>query len=121
MADSKKFALSADRCKFWTVNHRDQTISVVLQDGRSVTEPMDADDPLVDSEIAISIFDWDKRGVTSVTTRDRIIFAAAFSPATPDPLKDRPSVYLDQNHWSKVAFATVAPERVKSKLGTRQR
>lgn len=116
MADSKVFTLSADKYRFWTINHRDQTITVALQDGRTFTEPMSAEDPLFDSEIAISIFDWEKWWVTSVTRRDHIIFAEAFSLATPDPLKDRPSVYLDQNHWSKVAFATIAPERVKSKL-----
>jgi hypothetical protein len=77
---------------------------------------MSADDPLVHSEIALSIFDWEKWWVTSVTKRDHVIFAEAFSPATPDPLKDPPSVYLDQNHWSKVALATVAPDRVTSKL-----
>ena len=116
MADSKVFTLSADKYKFWTINHRDQTISVVFQDGRTFTEAMSADDPLVDSEIAISIFDWEKWWVTSVTKRDHVIFAEAFSLATPNPLKSRPSVYLDQNHWSKVTFATLAPERVKSEL-----
>lgn len=107
--------LSADVFKYWVIDRRNEQYHVVLQNGETHIESMNLDVALRTSEIAKMVFDWEKWWNISITTRDHIIIAEAFSPYTVNPLQGRTTVYLDQNHWSTVALARVAPERVKNR------
>jgi hypothetical protein len=108
------FALSADVFKYWIIDRVERKIRVILQDGREFTEDLAIEDDAPTSQIAVSIFDWEKWWITTVTKRDHILFAEGYSPYTKDAIRGRPVVYLDQNHWSTVAQATLRPELVKS-------
>jgi hypothetical protein len=113
--DEETFSLSAKYFKYWVIDRARREIRVIFQDGRETSEPIAADDPILDSEVAVSIFDWEKWWIHSVTKRNHLVFSEGYSPYTKDPLGGRPVVYLDQNHWSTVAYATLAPDRVRSK------
>jgi hypothetical protein len=67
-----------------------------------------------DSQIASSIFDWEKWWILSTTTREDLIITEAFNPGSPPPFNGRPSVYLDQNRWRTVADVLHDPDRVKN-------
>lgn len=112
--DDETITLSADVFKLWMIDRRSQQFRVVLQNGKTHTEPMNLDEALRKSEVAMMIFDWERWWHISVTTREHSIVAEAYSPYQKDPLHGRATVYLDQNHWSTVALALVAPERVRN-------
>ncbi|KAA1399913.1 hypothetical protein [Aeromicrobium ginsengisoli] len=115
MTDDAPYVFSADVFKLWMVDRRSQQFRVVLQNGETHTEPMNLDEALRTSEVAMMIFDWERWRNISITTREHAIVAEAYSPFQEDPLHGRATVYLDQNHWSTVALARVAPERVKNR------
>jgi len=114
VTDDATYTLSADVFQFWAIDRVAKQIRLVLQDGRKFEEPIDDNDPILNSEIAMSLFDWEKWWVTSITKRGHVIFAEGYSPNTENPLGRLPAVYLDQNHWSTVALAMVDPGKVKS-------
>lgn len=62
------------------------------------------------NQVAQSVFDWEHWWVISTTRRGDTLISEAYSPVSTD--KGRPAVYLDQNHWSKLAWAMVDPSRV---------
>ncbi|WP_435209421.1 hypothetical protein [Micromonospora sp. bgisy143] len=49
----------------------------------------------------------------STTRRGDTLISEAYSPVSTD--KGRPAVYLDQNHWSKLAWAMVDPSKIASR------
>jgi hypothetical protein len=114
MSGPADFPLSADVFKYWMIDRGDRKMRVILQDGREFTEDLAIENDPPASQIAISIFDWERWWITSITKRDHIIFAEGYSPYTKDALAGRPVVYLDQNHWSTVAQARIRPEQIKS-------
>lgn len=86
---------------------------VITTDGRRHTQELPATAPWTDGYVAQSVFDWERWWVFSTTTRGDSLISEAYSPVNTD--KGRPAVYLDQNHWSKIAWALVEPGRVANK------
>ncbi|WP_026556951.1 hypothetical protein [Arthrobacter sp. 35W] len=105
--------LSSDVFKYWVIDRSRRQIRILCQDGRELTEEIALDDPILRSEIDLSIVDWENWWVTSQTKQGHLIVAEAYSPLTVDPLHGRPSVYLDQNHWSTLAQAMFDPSSIK--------
>lgn len=95
------------------VNNIDGTLKVVFQDGRTVEEPLTSRYRAKDSQVAYSIFDWEKWWIHSITTQGDWVITEGFNPHSWPPLHGRPSVYLDQNRWRTVADALVDPAKVK--------
>lgn len=52
-----------------------------------------------------------QRDVTLTTEKGHLLFSGVWSPVG-DPVKGRPSVYLDQCHWSTLAKTVVRPGAV---------
>lgn len=105
--------LSRDIFKYWVIDRSQRRITILCQDGRELTQEIPEDSDILGSHIDVTIFDWERWWVTSRTNRGHLIVAEAYSPATEDPLHGRPSVYLDQNHWSTLAQAIFDPSRIK--------
>ena len=67
VTDETTSMFSADVFKFWAIDRVAKQVRFVFQDGRTSEEPIADGDPILDSEIAVSIFDWEKWWVTSIT------------------------------------------------------
>jgi hypothetical protein len=105
--------LTSDEFRYWVIDRPNKKIRVVLRDGNELSSDIESSDPILTSEVALTAFDWDKRWVESVTKRGHFIACETYNPLDADPLRGRPSVYLDQNHWSTVAQALLDPSRIK--------
>lgn len=106
--------ISYEKYQFWVVDYARREVVIVERDGTKHTAPLDESDIPKDSTIAASIFDWEKWWVTIVTSQNHGVDWAGFNPETGEPRPRRPVVYLDQNKWSQLALARVAPERFTS-------
>jgi hypothetical protein len=104
--------ISADRYKYWQVDFQKGTIKIVGQDGQILEEELKPKFQVRDSQVAASIFDWEKWWILSTTTRGDLIITEGFNPNSSPPLNGRPSVYLDQNRWRTVADGLHDPDRV---------
>lgn len=104
--------ISADRYKYWQVDFQNGTMKIVGQDGQILEEELEPKFRARDSQIATSIFDWEKWWILSTTTRGDLIITEGFNPNSPPPFNGRPSVYLDQNRWRTVADVLHDPDRV---------
>ncbi|WP_235735344.1 hypothetical protein [Nocardioides alcanivorans] len=111
---SERYLLSSSVFKYWQIDFQKGTIRIVAQDGRDVEEELEARYRPEDSQIACTIFDWEKWWIWSITTRDDVIVTEGFNPNSPPPFNGRASVYLDQNRWRTVSDALHNPERVKN-------
>lgn len=107
------FTLSRDVFRYWIINRSKREIRIVCQDGRELVQEIPDDHETLNSEIEISIFDWENWWIISHTKRGNTVFAEAYSPKTLNPLHGRPSVYLDQNHWSTLARAIFDPASIR--------
>jgi hypothetical protein len=105
--------ISADQYKYWQVDFQNGTIKIVCQNGQILEEELAAKYRARDSQIATSIFDWERWWILSTTTRDDLIITEGFNPNSPPPFNGRPSVYLDQNRWRTVADVLHDPGRVE--------
>jgi hypothetical protein len=101
--------------KYWITDRPGRRQGVVLQTGEEHWESIDEDSELLDSELSLTVFDWEKWWVANITNRGTLVVAEAYSPYTADPAKGRRVVYLDQNHWSTLARVMVDPDLVKKK------
>jgi len=106
--------ISADRYKYWQLDFQNETIRIVCQDGQILEEDLEPRLRARDSQVASSIFDWERWWIWSTTTRNDLIITEGFNPASPPPFNGRPSVYLDQNRWRTVADTLHDPDRVKN-------
>jgi hypothetical protein len=104
--------ISADRYKYWQVDFQNGTMKIVGQDGQILEEELEPRFRARDSQIATSIFDWEKWWILSTTTRGDLIITEGFNPNSPPPFNGRPAVYLDQNRWRTVADVLHDPDRV---------
>jgi len=104
--------LSAEQYKYWQVDFQSGIIRLIFQDGQILEEALEAKFRERDSQITISVFDWEKWWILSTTTRRDLIITEGFNPNSPPPLNGRPSVYLDQNRWRTVADVLHDPDRV---------
>lgn len=107
--EGHKFTLSADDYSMWVLDWRAKQIRIVMQSGEEHLAPMDTDERRPSDEITRSFFDWDRWWLTTETERGDLVFCEVWSPVG-DPVKGRPSVYLDQLHWSTIAKTLVKPE-----------
>lgn len=112
--------LSADDYSLWVLDWSERQIRIVMQSGEEHVAPMDSDMRRPSSDIARTFFDWDRWWLTTETERGHLVFSEVWSPVG-DPVKGRPSVYLDQNHWSTIAKTVVKPEAVSEKDRTAAR
>jgi hypothetical protein len=105
--------LSSEQFQFWAIDHVARTITVVPQEGETVTVPLETErlDNLPD--IAHSIFDWEKVWINTITKREDLVVWMGFNPESDDQGPRRPTVYLDQNKWRIVADAIRNPEHIK--------
>jgi hypothetical protein len=101
--------LSADKFRYWAVDFTRNEYEVVTADGQRLTGSVPH--PWPHSEVTRSVFDWEHWRVISTTSRGDTIVSQAYNPHHTHP--GRPSVYLDQNHWSTLAWARVDPSRVR--------
>lgn len=104
-------ALSADDYSLWVLDWKADEIRIVMQTGEKHFAPMGSNVLRPSKEIARTFFDWDRWWLNTETEKGHLVFSEAWSPVG-DPAKGRPSVYLDQNHWSTIAKAIVKPETV---------
>jgi hypothetical protein len=111
---NEPLVISADRFKYWQVDFQNGTIRIFCQDGQILEDQLESRLRARDSQIASSIFDWEKWWILSITTSDDLIITEGFNPASPPPFNGRPSVYLDQNRWRTVADALHDPGRVEN-------
>jgi hypothetical protein len=102
---------SADRFQYWVIDFVRNEFEVVMTDGQRHAEALPPT-TLRDNQVARSIFDWESWWVWSTTVRGDIFPSEAYSRISTD--KGRPAVYLDQNHWSTLAWARVDPSKVKN-------
>jgi len=104
--------ISAEQYKYWQVDFQNGTIKIVCQNGEIHEEELEPKFQTRDSQVAVSIFDWEKWWILSTTTRGDLIITEGFNPNSPPPFNGRPSVYLDQNRWRTVADVLHEPDRV---------
>jgi hypothetical protein len=102
---------SADRFQYWVIDFERNEFEVVMTDGQRHTEALPPT-TLRDNQVARSVFDWESWWVWSTTVRGDMFPSEAYSPVNTD--KGRPAIYLDQNHWSTLAWARVEPSKVKN-------
>lgn len=107
--EGHKFTLSADDYSMWVLDWRSKQIRIVMQSGEEHVAAMDAGERRPSDQIARSFFDWDRWWLTTETENGHLVFCEVWSPVG-DPVKGRPSVYLDQLHWSTIAKTLVKPE-----------
>lgn len=104
--------LSSERFRYWAIDYERHECTVITADGQKHSRKLSSP-PLPDNELASSVFDWENWWVISTTRRGDTIISEAYSPVSTD--KGRPAIYLDQNHWSTVAWAMVDPSKVANK------
>ncbi|MFG1745779.1 hypothetical protein ACGFJ4_16560 [Micromonospora chalcea] len=104
--------LSADRFQYWAVDFIRNEYIVVTTDGQRHAGALPTT-AWPDDLVAQSVFDWERWWVISTTRRGDTLISEAYSPVSTD--KGRPAVYLDQNHWSKLAWAMVDPSKIASR------
>ena len=85
--------ISTDRFKYWQVDFQSGKIRIVCQDGQILEEELEPRFRVRDSQVASSIFDWEKWWILSTTPKDDLIITEGFNPASPPPLNGRPAVY----------------------------
>lgn len=112
MDDPRNFVISSELFEYWVSDLVNKEIKIVYRGGKTHTIPIEKDNPLLNSEIAQSIFDWDNWWIITITKKSDIVITQAYNPLSAPPLRGRPTVYLDQNHWSTVAHTKLEPEKV---------
>ena len=79
---------------------RNGTMSVTLEDGATVTAPLDSQAFAPTSLIREIVYIPAASQLKFCTTRNDEFFIELPQPHDPAPLRGRPTIYLDQNHWS---------------------
>jgi hypothetical protein len=92
---------------------RDGTMSIDFADGRHVRSSLGHDIFGPASAIASSTFLPQSSQLNLRTTRGDDIVVDLPQPADLAPLRGRPTIYLDQNHWSTLTKTIHQPDRVK--------
>ncbi|MBF4459821.1 hypothetical protein [Pseudoclavibacter sp. VKM Ac-2867] len=111
--EERTVTLSADNYSMWILDWKANQIRIVMQSGEVHVAPMDSGMRRPSDEIARTFFDWDRWWLTIETEKGHLVVSEVWSPVG-DLVKGRPSVYLDQNHWSTIAKTVVKPEAVSA-------
>ena len=93
---------------------RDGTMSIDFADGRHVRSSLGRDAFGPASAIASSTFLPQSSQLNLRTTRGHDIVVDLPKLADLAPLRRRPTIYLDQNHWSTLTDTVHQPDRVKN-------
>lgn len=112
--EESTLTLSAEDHSLWVLDWNAKQVRIVMQSGEEHVAPMSAGEQRPSSEIARTFFDWDRWWLTTETEKGHLVFSEVWSPVG-DPVKGRPSVYLDQNHWSTIAKTVVSPAAVSER------
>src|SRR4051812_40821168 len=91
---------------------RDGTITVVLADGRRETASLGRAAFVPSSAIASSTYLPQSSQLRLRTVRAEDILVDLPAPDALTPLGGRPTIYLDQNHWSTLVHAIHEPDRI---------
>jgi hypothetical protein len=91
---------------------RDGTMSVTFGDGRTTTCALGREAFELTSAIASSTYFPQSSQLQLRTTRGHEIFVDLPQPTDLAPVQHRPTIYLDQNHWSTLTHAIHEPDRV---------
>jgi hypothetical protein len=91
---------------------QDGTVFFDLTDGRVARMSLERDAFDRTSMIASSTFLPQSSQLKMRTTRGHDIFAELPQPPDLAPLRGRPTIYLDQNHWSTLTNTIHQPDRV---------
>lgn len=91
---------------------RDGTMSVIFMDGRSETASLGREAFEATSTIAASTYLPLLSLLCLRTTRGDDLVVEVPRPSDLAPLRGRPSIYLDQNHWSTLTNAMHEPNRI---------
>lgn len=100
--------LSADVFSMWMIDWSAHRMDIVKQSGEKISESLKSGVSRPSEQVAKSIFDWDRWWLWSETAQGHLVLSEVWSPVG-DPAAGRPSVYLDQGHWSTVAKSFVRP------------
>lgn len=103
--------LSAATQKYWIHDFVAKQTRIILQDGSERAIPIEASETLLNSEIGQTVLDWENWRSSAFTRRGDHVDSEVYRPNSTGT-SGRPTVYLDQNHWSTVAKALTQPERV---------
>lgn len=91
---------------------RDGTMSVEFRDGRVVTaalgnSPFAPTSAILRTTVYVSTWQLHLR-----TVHNDDVYVELPAPDHRAPVSDRPTIYLDQNHWSTITLAVHYPERI---------
>lgn len=114
MSEQPALQFSADLYEFWVVDYVRQETVIVMRNGEKFTEPLPIEEIPANSQIAASVFHWEKWWVQIVTARGDALFLMGFNPESTQQGPCLPTVYLDQNMWTTLAYAKVDPHRVRN-------
>lgn len=115
VVESDAFVISAEKYKFWAIDHDKRQVTIVPQEGESLTWPLGDEGVAGLPDISHSIFDWEKFWITTVTRRRHTIHTMGYNAASQSEVRPhRPTIYLDQNKWSELARTVLVPERVRT-------
>ena len=73
--------MSADLYKYWQVDFQNGTIKIVCQDGRVLEEDLEPKFRERDSQVAISIFDWERWWISATPERPALRLSGSESLA----------------------------------------
>lgn len=105
--------MSGISLSYGMINWKAGEITVLLSDGTKLSKSLQGG--VLSQQIETTIFDHDKWWVWNFTSQGDTVASEMYSPVSRDPTKGRPVVYLDQNHWSTLAFTLLEPSRVRKK------
>ncbi|WP_283134598.1 hypothetical protein [Rhizohabitans arisaemae] len=92
----------------------DGTISIVLVDGQCIRSSLGRTPFELTSAVASMIFLPQSYQLKLRTTRGHDIVVDLPQPTDLAPLRGRPAIYLDQNHWSTLTNTIHQPDRVQN-------
>lgn len=113
MSTEPTLSLSSKVLKYWVMDRTSGRATIYLQDGQILSGAIDLEG-VGESEVAKTIFDWERWSTVNITRHGDLVHAETYSPHDKDPLRGRTSVYLDQNHWSSLGAAKSGSERIRS-------
>lgn len=108
--------VSLDNVQFMIIDYVERRGGVVMMDGRQQFSPLDNVPPAREI-IAKSIFDPQRWWMAHMTIKNDLVIAEMYSPVPADPLRGRPTIYLDQMHWRTLANRRLGTDARPNEVG----